>query len=223
MTFSIIAMDGAGRFGAAVCSSSPAVAARTVHLRAGVGAVSSQNITDPRLGGRMLNRLGCRDSAEAALATVIAHTPARDYRQLTALDAAGGTAVFHGTRTLGVHGAARSGGVVAAGNMLATESVPAAMVEGFAVAGAELEERLLAALRAGLAAGGEAGPVHSAGLAVVGDVDWRVTDLRVDWHDDPVAELSRLLDVWLPQRDDYIRRALHPESSPSYAVPGDPR
>jgi uncharacterized Ntn-hydrolase superfamily protein len=212
MTFSIIAMDGAGRFGAAVCSSSPAVAARTVHLRAGVGAVSSQNITDPRLGGRMLNRLGCRDSAEAALATVIA-----------ALDAAGGTAVFHGTRTLGVHGAARSGGVVAAGNMLATESVPAAMVEGFAVAGAELEERLLAALRAGLAAGGEAGPVHSAGLAVVGDVDWRVTDLRVDWHDDPVAELSRLLDVWLPQRDDYIRRALHPESSPSYAVPGDPR
>ena len=223
MTFSIIAMDADGRFGAAVCSSSPAVAARTVHLRPGVGAVSSQNITDPRLGGRLLDRLGRKEDAESALATVVADTPARDYRQLAVLDAAGGTAVFHGTRTLGVHGAARNGGVVAAGNMLATESVPAAMVEGFAAAGADLEERLLAALRAGLAAGGEAGPVHSAGLAVVGDVDWRVTDLRVDWHDDPVAELSRLLDIWLPQRDDYIRRSLHPESSPSYAVPGDPR
>jgi uncharacterized Ntn-hydrolase superfamily protein len=223
MTFSIIATDGAGRFGAAVCSSSPAVAARTVHLRPGVGAVSSQNITDPRLGPRLLDRLGCHDEPEAALAEVVADTPDRDYRQLTVLDSTGRTAAFHGAATLGVHGAAQDHGAVAAGNMLATEAVPAAIVAGFAAAGGELEERLLAALRAGLDAGGEEGPVHSAGLAVVADVDWRVTDLRVDWHDDPIAELGRLLDVWLPQRDDYVRRGLDPASSPSYGVPGDSR
>jgi uncharacterized Ntn-hydrolase superfamily protein len=63
--------------------------------------------------------------------------------------------------------------------------------------------------------------VHSAGLSVVAAVDWRVTDLRVDWHDDPVAELDRLLGVWLPQRDDYVQRGLDPAASPSYGVPGD--
>lgn len=223
MTLSIIATDGAGRFGAAVCSSSPAVAARTVHLRPGVGAVSSQNITDPRLGPRLLDRLECRDRAEVALATVLADTPDRDYRQLTVLDSSDHTAIFHGARTLGVHAAAQDRGVVAAGNMLAAESVPAALVAGFAAAGGELEERLLAALRAGLDAGGEEGPVHSAGLAVVADVEWRVTDLRVDWHDDPIAELGRLLEVWLPQRDEYVRRGLDPAAAPSYGVPGDPR
>jgi uncharacterized Ntn-hydrolase superfamily protein len=223
MTFSITATDGSGRFGAAVCSSSPAVAARTVHLRPGVGAVSSQNVTDPRLGPRLLDRLACLDDADAALAEVVADTPDRNYRQLTVLDGTGRTAVFHGAHTLGVHGAAHDHGVVAAGNMLATESVPAALVAGFAATGGELEERLLAALRAGLDAGGEEGPVHSAGLAVVADVDWRVTDLRVDWHDDPVSELGHLLELWLPQRDDYVRRGIDPASSPSYGVPGDPR
>ncbi|MEU1304844.1 DUF1028 domain-containing protein, partial [Streptomyces shenzhenensis] len=58
-------------------------------------------------------------------------------------------------------------------------------------------------------------------LAVVADVDWRVTDLRVDWADDPVDRLAELLDVWLPQRDDYVRRGLAPSSAPSYGVPGD--
>ncbi|WP_232667809.1 DUF1028 domain-containing protein [Pseudonocardia sp. TRM90224] len=223
MTISIIAGDGAGRFGAAVCSSSPAVAARTVHLRPGVGAVSSQNITDPRLGTLLLDRLAGLDDAEAALGKIVAGTVDREYRQLTVLDGAGRTAVFHGAQTLGIHAAAQGDGVVAAGNMLASESVVAALVSAFVRSEGELETRLLAALRAGLAAGGEAGPVHSAGLAVVADVEWRVTDLRVDWHDDPVAELGRLLDVWLPQRDDYVRRGLDPAAAPSYGVPGDPR
>ncbi|HEY2097325.1 MAG TPA: DUF1028 domain-containing protein [Pseudonocardia sp.] len=112
-------------------------------------------------------------------------------------------------------------GVVAAGNLLASEGVPAAMVAAFTGATGELEQRLVAALAAGLAAGGEAGPVRSAGLAVVADVAWRVTDLRVDWHDDPVGELARLVALWLPQRDDYVSRALAPGNAPSYGVPGD--
>jgi uncharacterized Ntn-hydrolase superfamily protein len=63
--------------------------------------------------------------------------------------------------------------------------------------------------------------VRSAGLAVVAGVAWRITDLRVDWHDDPVGELARLVALWLPQRDDYVSRALAPGSAPSYGVPGD--
>jgi uncharacterized Ntn-hydrolase superfamily protein len=70
-------------------------------------------------------------------------------------------------------------------------------------------------------AGGEAGPLHSAGLSVVRAAPWRETDLRVDWSDEPIAELRLLVEIWLPQRDDYVARALHPEDAPSYGVPGD--
>jgi len=85
----------------------------------------------------------------------------------------------------------------------------------------DLGERLLAALAEGLRAGGEAGPVHSAGLVIVNDVPWPVTDLRVDWSEDPVAELATLWLLWRPQADAYRLRALDPEAAPSYGVPGD--
>ena len=239
MTFAVLATDGGGRFGMAVSSSSPAVAARCVHLRPGVGGAASQNITDPRLGTRLLDAVADLGDAAAALEKVRADTPDVEYRQLMVVDAAGRTASFSGTHTLGVHasasgmggsGPAGSGvggsgvggsGVVAAGNLLASDGVPAAMVAAFSGATGELEQRLLAALVAGLAAGGEAGPVRSAGLAVVAGVAWRVTDLRVDWHDDPIGELARLVELWLPQRDDYVSRGLAPAGAPSYGVPGD--
>ncbi|MDT7610302.1 MAG: hypothetical protein QOG96_4805 [Pseudonocardiales bacterium] len=239
MTFAVLATDGGGRFGMAVSSSSPAVGARCIHLRPGVGGAASQNITDPRLGTRLLDAVADLGDASAALEKVRADTPDVEYRQLMVVDGAGGTACFSGAHTLGLHasvvgpasavgpaavaaGAGAVGeGVVAAGNLLASEGVPAAMVAAFTGATGELEQRLVAALAAGLAAGGEAGPVRSAGLAVVADVAWRVTDLRVDWHDDPVGELARLVALWLPQRDDYVRRALAPSSAPSYGVPGD--
>ena len=96
-----------------------------------------------------------------------------------------------------------------------------AVAAAFTTATGELEERLLAALEAGLAAGGEAGPVRSAGLSVVRDVAWRVTDLRVDWSDRPIEDLRDLVEVWLPQRDDYVTRGLDPTAAPSYGVPGD--
>jgi uncharacterized Ntn-hydrolase superfamily protein len=63
--------------------------------------------------------------------------------------------------------------------------------------------------------------LHSAGLSVVREVPWRETDLRVDWSDEPIRELRRLVEVWLPQRDDYVTRALRPGDAPSYGVPGD--
>ena len=227
MTFSIVARDtsaGIVRFGVAASSSSPAVVARVAHLRPGLGAASSQNVTDPRLGGRVLDALAACGDARGALAEVTAVPDVAGsiaHRQLTVLGPEGPGAAYSGARTLGTHASAAADGVVSAGNMLAGEHVPRAIVEAFTAATGELEQRLVAALRAGLAAGGEEGPVHSAGLIVVSDVDWPVTDLRVDWADDPVDRLAELLDVWLPQRDDYVTRALDPTAAPSYGVPGD--
>jgi uncharacterized Ntn-hydrolase superfamily protein len=77
-------------------------------------------------------------------------------------------------------------------------------------------------MTAGIVAGGEEGPVHSAGMLVVDRTPWPLADLRVDWHDsDPIAELRRLWDLWRPQMDGYITRALNPTAAPSFGVPGD--
>ncbi|QKJ20488.1 DUF1028 domain-containing protein [Microbacterium hominis] len=222
MTFSLVARDATGAFGSAICSSSPAVAARCVNLADGVGAVNSQNVTDPRLGPLLLDRLRAGVPAQAALDAVTGQADDIAFRQLLVVDDEGRAAAFSGERALGIFGAAVGDGVAAGGNMLAGEGIPQAMVDAFAAATGDLEHRLLAAMRAAADAGGEAGPVHSAGLAVVRDAGWRVTDLRVDWTEgDPVAELGELLDLWMPQRDDYVTRALHPGAAPSYGVPGD--
>lgn len=103
-----------------------------------------------------------------------------------------------------------------------SDAVPAAMVAAFAAApDDQIGDRFLAALEAGERAGGEEGAVHSCGMLVVDAVSWPVTDLRVDWADDPIAELDRIWAVWRPQADDYVTRALDPETAPSYGVPGD--
>ena len=222
MTFSLAVRDAAsGAFGAAICSSSPAVAARCVHLADGAGAVLSQNVTDPRLGPKVIALLGGGSDAATALATVLAGEPFAQFRQLIAVDTAGRTAVHSGPDALGVTGEYAVDGAAAAGNLLATPDVPKRLVEAWLAADGPVETRLLAALGAAIAAGGEAGPVHSAGLSVINGSGWRVTDLRVDWSDDPLADLTALLDVWLPQRDAYITRALNPAGAPAYGVPGD--
>ncbi|GAB2647376.1 DUF1028 domain-containing protein [Saccharopolyspora gloriosae] len=221
MTFSVLGTDGTGAVGIAVTSSSPAVAARCIHLRAGVGGASSQNVTDPRLGSELLDALASGAGARDALAAVVEGRELIEHRQLTVLEPGGDGAVYSGAESLGVHRDRVGARVVAAGNMLRSPEVVDAVVDSFENSGGELEDRLLRALEAGSAAGGEAGPVHSAGLSVVREVAWRETDLRVDWSDDPIGDLRALLDRWLPQRDDYVTRALNPASAPSYGVPGD--
>ena len=221
MTFSVLATDGEGAVGMAVTSSSPAVAARCIHLRAGVGGAASQNITDPRLGAQLLDALKTGIGARSALASIVHGRELIEYRQLAVLGLNGDGAAFSGAKSLGVYHDHVGARVVAAGNMLAATSVIDAIVEGFGGSTGELEVRLLAALAAGLAAGGETGPVHSAGLAVVREVPWNETDLRVDWSENPLTELRDLLDIWLPQRDDYVTRGLNPTAAPSYGVPGD--
>lgn len=223
MTLSLVVRDGE-RFGIVVSSSSPAVAARVAHLRPRVGAAASQNVTDPTLGTSLLDALADHGDAQRALNDVTGaarNEKTIDYRQLTVLGRSGPGFAYSGARTLGTHASATVDGAVAAGNMLSGEHIPGVLLDAYAAATGELEERLLAALRAAVTAGGEEGPLYSAGLAVVADVDWRVTDLRVDWAENPVDRLGELLDVWLPQRDDYVRRGLDPASAPSYGVPGD--
>lgn len=205
----------------AVTSSSPSVGARCIHLRSEVGAVASQNVTDPRLGPAILDQLEQGSSPEQALEKVLSDYPTKEYRQLSVINNAGETAHHSGTGTLGTHKVIVGNQVVAAGNLLSSEKVPEKMVEVFTSTEGELEERLLAGLAAGEEAGGEEGEVRSAGLAVVHDVGWRVTDIRVDEGDGPIQDLGRILEIWMPQRDDYIIRGINPDAAPSYGVPGD--
>ena len=223
MTFSLAGIcERTGMVGIAVSSSSPAVAARCAHARAGAGAAASQNVTDPRLGPLLLDALEAGEPADRAVARIAASAPHAAYRQLTAVDTAGRTGAWSGPRTLGLHTVAQGTGAVAAGNLLAALAVPGAMVDAFAAQpDAHLADRLLAGMRAGLDAGGEEGPIHSAGMLVCHREAWPLTDLRVDWDDDPIGRLGELWALWKPQADDYVTRALDPESAPSYDVPGD--
>jgi uncharacterized Ntn-hydrolase superfamily protein len=224
VTFSLAARcPHTGAFGLVISSSSPAVAARCVHLRAGVGAAASQNITDPRLGTRLLDQVENGRSVAGAMAAVVAGDPTADYRQLTVVDGAGATAAHSGAHVLGAHQVAHGPGAVAAGNLLASPHVVDALLHGYLNSRHDdLAARLLDGLCAAIEAGGEAGPVHSAGIAALDpQAGWASTDLRIDWHDDPVGELRRLWDLWRPQRDDYVVRGLDPSSAASFGVAGD--
>jgi uncharacterized Ntn-hydrolase superfamily protein len=96
------------------------------------------------------------------------------------------------------------------------------LVAAFQRAQGHLGDRLLAAMAAAITAGGEEGPVHSAGMILVRDVPWPVADLRVDWTEgDPIAELRKLWEIYQPQLDAYVARALNPTGAPSFGVPGD--
>ena len=223
MTFSIVARcAGTGMFGVAVASSSPAVAARCAYARAGVGAVASQNVTDPTLGPKTLDLMALGASAPEAVAVLKATGAHIGYRQVLAVDAAGRAAIHSGANVLGTHAEAWAGNVASGGNLLAGEGVPQAIVDGFLATSGHLGDRLIAAMRAAVAAGGEEGPVHSAGLKLVDKVPWPVADLRVDWTEGcPIEALADLWDIYKPQLDAYVARALDPSTAPSYGVPGD--
>jgi uncharacterized Ntn-hydrolase superfamily protein len=223
MTFSLVARCAeTGMFGMAISSSSPAVAARCAYARAGVGAVASQNVTDPTLGPLTLDLMEQGLTAAEAIEEVQARGKHIEYRQVLAVDRAGGTAIHSGPKSLGIWTQAQGRDVASGGNLLANDSVPQAIVDGFEAAEGLLGDRLIAAMRAGLAAGGEAGPVHSAGMMLVDKVAWPVADLRCDWTEDcPIEQIATAWEVYKPQLDAYVQRALDPREAPSYGVPGD--
>ena len=126
MTFSLVGRcERTGMVGTAVTSSSPAVAARCAHARAGAGAAASQNVTDPRLGPAVLDHLAAGRPAQQAVDAALAKAPGAAYRQVTAVDESGSTGAFSGAYTLGTHAVAHGPGAVAAGNLLASPDVPA--------------------------------------------------------------------------------------------------
>ncbi|MBF8743903.1 MULTISPECIES: DUF1028 domain-containing protein [Pseudomonas] len=223
MTFSIIGRcPETGQLGIAISSSSIAVGARCPWVRAGVGAVATQNITLPALGPQVLDALERGQVPGAALDQVLTANGWSEYRQVTVIDSQGEVALFTGKEALGVHNAVAGQQCAAAGNLLSSIQVIEAMVEAFEQTVGHLGDRLLAAMHAAMAAGGEAGPVHSAAMKIAGDLTWPLVDLRVDWADeDPIGALGKLWQAYRPQMQDYVTRALNPTAAPSYGVPGD--
>lgn len=224
MTFSIVGRCAeTGQLGIAISSSSIAVGARCPWVRAGVGAVATQNVTLPALGPQILDLLETHKlDPGTALDKALGSNGWSQYRQVTVIDGQGRTALFSGQQALGLHNALAGEQCVAAGNLLAGTGVIEAMVEAFEQTPGILVERLLAAMHAAMAAGGEAGPVHSAALSVVDDLTWPIVDLRVDWADeDPIGQLAGLWQAYRPQMQDYLTRALDPTAAPSYGVPGN--
>ncbi len=222
MTFSIIARcHKTGQFGAAISSSSPAVAARCIQARAGVGVATSQNITDPYLASILLDMTQYDLAPEESIAELVKNTDFIEYRQLSVLNGDEKPAAFSGKYTLGMHSECIGEHAVGAGNLLANPDVPKAMVDAFEQHQGTLAQRLMYALKAGLDAGGEVGPVHSAGLLVVDKLKWPVVNLRVDWSDHPIEDLDQLWTLYEPQVEAYVSRALDPGGAPSYGVPGE--
>ena len=240
MTFSIIGnCPRTDMAGVAITTSSICVGSRCPHVLAGAGAVTTQNVTDPSIGPEVLAHLAAGATAEVALAAVMTDRPHSDYRQVAVVDLAGNVAHATGAHILGTNAVATGAdvgaemgadmgvgtgtGCVAAGNLLSSRDVPTAMVASF-TAGADLHlaERLLTALQAGIDAGGEEGPTHSAALLVAHRNSWPLVDLRVDWTEEcPGLVLRRLWDAYEPQMGAYNLRALDPSAAPSYGVAGD--
>jgi uncharacterized Ntn-hydrolase superfamily protein len=223
MTFSIVARcNRTGMFGVAISSSSPAVAARCSYAQAGVGVVASQNVTDPTLGPRTLELLARGATAAEAVAIVMRSAAHREYRQVLAVDKSGLSAIHSGSNVLGTWAEARAQDVACGGNLLANDQVPKAMMDAFLASQGDLGDRLIIAMRTAIKAGGEAGPVRSSGLKLVRDVSWPVADLRCDWTEDcPIEQLARLWDIYKPQLEGYVTRAINPSDAPSFGVPGD--
>ena len=197
--------------------------ARCPHARAGVGAVATQNITDPSLGPRLLDKLESGLSSSEALTETLSSLEYSDYRQLTLIDKNGETAVHTGSNILGVNSESEGINCFAAGNLLLNSSIPGAMTRSFKeLRNQHLSLRLLNSLQAGLDAGGEQGEVHSAALLVVDTQSFPLVDLRVDWEDsDAMGKLRQIWTDYEPQMLDYLTRAVNPSDAPSYGVPGD--
>ncbi|WP_116474963.1 DUF1028 domain-containing protein [Zobellella maritima] len=222
MTFSVAGIcPETGMVGCAITSSSIAVASRCAFVRSGVGVSLTQNVTNPELGPLALNLLqeGLAP-AEILKAQTQADTDI-EWRQLGVLNTRGETATFSGAQALGIHATAQGRNCLAMGNLLANTDVPQAMINAFEGSQGHLAERLLQALEAGLAAGGELGAVHSAGLLMSAEPNWPVVDLRVDWHIAPLTELRMVWQNYQPQMQAYITRAKDPANAESFGVPGD--
>jgi uncharacterized Ntn-hydrolase superfamily protein len=204
-TFSIVAADPTtGEVGCAVQSKYFAIGAVTPWVRAGVGAVATQAMgVVARNGWHVLDALANVDPA-VAIDQVLADDDGRDLRQVGAVAADGRAAAFTGRECVDWAGHLVENGFAVQGNMLANADVLAGMQRAFLEAADPLPERMMAALEAGQAAGGDRRGQQAAALVVeqLGAAEHsregidRICDLRVDDHPEPIIELRRLLTLW---------------------------
>jgi len=193
MTWSLIARDADGRLGVAIASRFFAVGSLCVHTRGGIGALATQALMNPLYGPQGLALLAAGRSAAETVATLSAADPGRSQRQIHVLPLRGAGAAHTGADCTGWCGHALHGDFSVAGNMLAGARVIEATAEAFvAHPGLPLAQRLITAMQAGEAAGGDKRGRQSAALRVHGLEDYAELDLRVDDHADPLAELQRL-------------------------------
>ena len=197
MTFSIVARDPeTGAFGVAVSTAVPCAGALVPHVRPGVGAIATQSYTNVRLGIDGLRLLELGLSPEAALTSLLAEDEHRAVRQCAGVDSRGRVFACSGDQCVEWYGHRTGENYSVQGNMLVGKETIDAMAEAFEVAQGHLSSRLLKALEAGQAAGGDKRGRESAALLVApfGDANGKI-DLRVDLHDDPVAELRRVFNL----------------------------
>ena len=192
MTWSIIAREAGGAFGVAIATRFFAVGALCPHAASGIGALSTQALVNPYYGRQGLALLRAGVPAPEVIGKLTAPDEGREHRQLHVIDAAGRIGQHTGNACVGWCGALAGDGFSVAGNMLANENVIRETARAFQASRKPFAERLIAALEAGEAAGGDKRGKQSAALMVYSSESYADLNLRVDDHIDPLAELRRL-------------------------------
>jgi len=216
MTWSIIARDNAtGQFGIAVATKFFAVGARVPHIAGGIGAVATQALVNPYYGIDGVTLLRAGNSPQDIVAALLAADDGRESRQLHIMDAKGRIAAHTGKECVDWCGHRAGEAFSIAGNMLAGARVLEDSAKAY-VANRDLSfaQRLITAMRAGEAAGGDKRGRQSAALLIHDTEEWSALDLRVDDHDDPLAELERLEHV-SRERWTHFRRFLPTRQNPA--------
>ena len=205
MTWSIVARGPGGEFGIAIASRFFAVGMLCPHARSGVGAVATQALVNPHYGPKGLDLLGSGFSPSSVIEKLLSEDEGQNHRQVHIIDAQGRVAAHTGSACVGWCGHYAGEGFSIAGNMLAGPQVLQATAEAFQrSAGQPLAERLIAAMAAGEAAGGDKRGKQSAALRIHGDEDYAELDLRVDDHAEPIIELQRLYEVSLQRFQPFV-------------------
>jgi uncharacterized Ntn-hydrolase superfamily protein len=193
MTWSIIARDSDGSFGIAIASRFFAVGALCPYVRANVGALATQALCNPLYAAPALDAMSCGDEPASIVAALTAADEGRDHRQINMIDARGRIGAHTGASCIDWCGQSSGAGFSVAGNMLAGPAVLSATAAAYEAAAARpFAERLIAALVAGQAAGGDKRGKQAAAVLIATTEDYPALDLRVDDHPEPIAELERL-------------------------------
>lgn len=198
MTWSIVAHDPkTGAFAVAVATKAFAVGASCPFVRAGVGAVSTQSMTNRYLGPAVLDGMARGLAPEAAIEGALAGDEGRGLRQVHAVDRFGRTSAWTGRNCVEWCGSVAADGISVAGNMLAGEPTVRQTLRTWSTGDdLPMPERLMAAMAAGEAAGGDRRGKQSAAMVMITTEDFPDLNLRVDDHTEPLVELHRLLKIW---------------------------